>query len=250
MDKLTFGKAKNNNKLFANKFADVLFTFSLPSGYTCPGARECLARANRTTGKLTDGPDTQFRCFSASQEALYPNVRKVRWSNFLLLKNSPDMVQLILDSLPEKAKAIRLHVSGDYFNKEYFLAWLEVARSNPDILFYGYTKSLLYWITHRENIPKNFRLIASYGGKYDDCIDYHNLPNATVVYSEEEAHDKGLEIDHDDSLAMDSSVHEFAILIHGTQPAGSRAGKAVAELRKHGFMGYSDKRRLSLQLVH
>ena len=84
-------------------------TFSLPSGYTCPGAKECLSYANRKTGKIKDGQHTKFRCFQASAEAVYPSLRNMVWNNFdALRKVSKDaddgqdvnaMANLILESL-------------------------------------------------------------------------------------------------------------------------------------------------------
>ena len=130
------------------KLGKNIYTFSLPAGHSCPFANDCLSKADKLTGKLTDGPNTQFRCFAASAEAVYPNVRIARWHNFDLLKklNSNESKDLILQSLPKKANIIRIHVSGDFFNESYFMAWLQVAKLRPNVLFYAYTKSLIYWV--------------------------------------------------------------------------------------------------------
>lgn len=94
------------------KLGKDIYTFSLPSGYTCPGACDCLAKADIQTGKITDGPNQKYRCFSATNESR-PAVRKSRWKNFYLLtacKTSGEMADLIERSLPEKAEKIRIHV--------------------------------------------------------------------------------------------------------------------------------------------
>jgi len=87
------------------KLGKGVHTFSLPAGWTCPGALGCLAKADKGSGKVTDGGRGEFRCFAASQEAVYPSVRKSRWGNFDLLrgKSQDAMVTLISDSLPAKA---------------------------------------------------------------------------------------------------------------------------------------------------
>ena len=57
---LKFSPMKNNTKLKKiGNWADhyVGYTFSLPSGYSCPGASECLSKADKDTGKITDGKD-------------------------------------------------------------------------------------------------------------------------------------------------------------------------------------------------
>jgi hypothetical protein len=80
--KLKFSKANDQAKL--GKIADWLgykptvYGFSLPSGYSCPFAQDCLSKADRYTGKLTDGKDTLYRCFSATTESYSPETRAQR----------------------------------------------------------------------------------------------------------------------------------------------------------------------------
>jgi hypothetical protein len=214
------------------KLGKNIFTFSLPAGHACPFANDCLSKADKLTGKLTDGPNTQFRCFAASAEAVYPNVRLARWHNFDLLKKltTVDATNLILQSLPKKANIVRIHVSGDFFNESYFLAWLQVAKLRPNVLFYAYTKSLIYWVNYIKDIPSNLVLNASEGGKLDAQISEHGLKFAKVVYSPEEAEKLGLSIDHTDEAAY-KTKESFALLIHGQQPKGSKASQSIKDLK-------------------
>ena len=87
----------------------------------------------------------------------------------------------------------------------------------------------------------NFVLTASYGGRDDHMIDQFNLRSAKVVFSEAEANSLGLDIDHDDSHAANPAWRDnsFALLVHGTQPAGSEAATALKELKGKG--SYSRK---------
>jgi hypothetical protein len=219
---------------------------SLLAGWSCPFADKCFAKVDLTTGKIIDGPNQEFRCFSATQENIFPNTRRQRQHNFDQLRKlitSKDMAALIQASLPKRKadeKAIRLHVAGDFFNQNYFDAWMIVASNNPDRIFYAYTKSLQYWINRLGFIPENFKLTASMGGKLDNLISEYNLKYARVVYSNEEAEELGLEIDHDDSHAY-ASDKSFGLLIHGTQKAGSAAGKAKQKLADNGWTGYQRK---------
>jgi len=210
-----------------------IFTFSLPAGHSCPFANDCLSKADKLTGKLTDGPETKFRCFAASAEAVYPAVRAARWHNFDMLKklSTDRAAALILESLPARAGIVRIHVSGDFFNESYFMAWVKVAAARPEVTFYAYTKSLMYWVNHIKEVPSNFILNASEGGKLDAQISEHGLKFAKVVYSPEEAAALGLEIDHTDEAAYKTS-QSFALLIHGQQPKGSKASQAIKELKK------------------
>lgn len=247
---LRFGKGNG-------KLSESIATFSLPAGWTCPGASQCLSRAvinENGKARIQDGPHTRFRCFSASQEAQYDGVRHQRNHNLALLKGAKTaagMARLILASLPKGARIVRIHVSGDFFSKAYFDAWLMVVRQRPEVTFYAYTKSLPLWIARKDEVPANLVLTASMGGRYDRLAAEHGLRTATVVFSEAGAEALGLEIDHDDSLAMRQGP-SFALLLHGIQPPGSEASRALQALRNAGEFGYgpkADSRRVALPTV-
>ena len=237
---LKFGEPNSKLKKMLKKMRLILKTFTLPAGWSCPAAQDCLSKADRETGKIQDGPDTEFRCFAASAEATYPSLRNMVWHNFELLKealkldaqagfeNMPHTSDLIHKSLPKKFDIMRVHVGGDYFSKKYLQAWIEVAKKNTDKIFYSYSKSLHFF--KQFALPENLVLTASRGGKYDDLIDLHGWKEALVVYSEQEAEEKGLEIDHDDTHAAFGEKN-FALLIHGTQPAGSAASIALQKIK-------------------
>jgi len=234
-------KSKNAVLFFGrgnSKLPPDVATFSIPAGYTCPGAKACLAKFDRGKRKIVDGLHQEHRCFAASMEAARPNVRVSTDRNWQLLKHARTteaMVALIKKSmLPAYWSKIRVHVHGDYYNMAYFLAWMEVARQHPDRLFYSYTKSLDYWIKAKTLVPNNFVLTASRGGKFDHLIDEHKLREAIVVFHEDEAKALGLEIDHDDSHAMRDDGKNFALLLHGMQSKGSKAAAALKRLRAEG----------------
>ena len=253
---LKFSKANAKTQALANdaELAEYLqgnrkiYSLDLLSGWSCPHAKDCLSKAvvqDNGKRKIKDGKDTQFRCFSASQEVQYTNVYNSRKHNFDLLRNLRynDMYELIDSSLPKNAGIVRIHVAGDFFSEEYMHAWYTVALNNPKILFYAYTKSLRFWLAINEfPILHNFVLTASYGGRDDHMIDQFNLRSTKVVFSEAEAEELGLAIDHDDSHAAKPSLRDnsFALLIHGTQPAGSEASTALKKLKGKG--SYSRKK--------
>ena len=226
-----------------------VYSFDLLSGHTCPYAKICFSTViEDKTGKRTikDGKHTQFRCFSASQEVMFKNAYNLRAGNTEKLrgKTADQMYELLGEFLPQNAGIVRLHVGGDFFNAEYFQAWCRVAFVNPDVLFYAYTKSLPYWVDNQALVPANLILTASRGGRRDDLILTHGLREAVVVFSEQEAIDKGLEIDHTDEHAAnpDTKNNSFALLIHGTQPEGSAASDAMKTLKVNGVkFSYSRK---------
>jgi hypothetical protein len=257
METLYFGPGSKNAKLrkLEKALNQKVFTFSLLSGYSCPFADSCLSKV--VNGKIKDGANTQFRCFSASEEALFPAVYRARSRNFNLLRslNFHDTYSLISNSLPI-CDIIRVHVAGDFFNQIYFDAWVAVAEDNPSMVFYAYTKSLRYWLNRRKPTDKpwqvnglnNFRLTASYGGRDDALIKANKLRSALVVYRESETK---LPIDDNDTLAYGTGK-SFGLLLHGIQPKGTMASRAISEQRKAGQWGYgraADKKRLSLVTV-
>jgi hypothetical protein len=217
-----------------------ILTFSLPAGHSCPFARSCLSKSDRRDGTIRDGRHTEFRCYAASMEARHGSVRRSRWHNYEVLlacRSKEEMTRVIIDSLTPFAGYVRVHDSGDFFSQDYFGAWMDVARRRERTLFYAYTKALPYWVRCKDEVPENFMLTASYGGQHDHLIEEHSLRYARVVYSEEEAADLGLELDHDDSHAMRPGP-SFALLLHGTQPQGTPAAEAAKALRDHGEFGH------------
>jgi hypothetical protein len=211
-------------KFIGNSDAPKLYTFSKLSGHHCPFAKACLSKAIETPHgmKIQDGPHTQFRCFSASQEVLFPNVYASRkWNSELTKgKNVQQLAALIRQSLPADGNVFRIHIGGDFVNQADFDAWMMTAIDNPSRLFYAYTKSLPFWVARQRDIPTNLVLTASYGGWRDSMIAEHGLRFCNVVHSPA---DTTLPIDHDDSLAANPMYRRsFSLLLHGTQPKGIR----------------------------
>ena len=222
-----------------NKKLKKTLIFDLPSGKTCPKANECLAYVEMNAkGKtvLKEGKNSIFRCFAASQENQYPNVYKARKYNLdLILKSLKGeygfyrTYELIHNSIQKhktrNINKVRIHSSGDFFSGEYLRCWFAVARLNPLMKFYCYSKSLHLFGTN-VSIPENFFLTASMGGLRDDLIHKGFFKRyAIVVNSEAEAIKKGIEhtgkpyeIDKDDSHCF--KPEPFALLIHGTQKKG------------------------------
>jgi hypothetical protein len=238
--------------------------FSLPAGYSCPHAGVCKTFADRTTGLITDLPQLtgtiadEYRCFAAMAETR-PAVRDARWHNWDLLRaamhsngNQAVLMRGLIDlSLTMQApkKLVRIHESGDFWTENYLKAWLMVAAQRPQQTFYAYTKSLGMWYNLKDLIPSNFYLTASYGGTLDYMLDryadvYQRI--AYVVYTEQQAAELGLEIDHDDSHCLGDKP--FALLVHGSQRAGSDAMKALSQRKKEGsFIGYGKSQQKAVK---
>jgi hypothetical protein len=250
---LVFGKANAKLQGLEKKLGKRVFTFSTMSGHTCPYAKDCHAKAefNGEGWKIIDGEHMQFRCFSASEEVIYPNVRESRINNMQLIElaalDISKAVEAIDANFPDKCEVLRIHVGGDFKTLSYFDAWIEFAKSKPNVLFYAYTKSTPFWVKRANELPENFLLTASRGGYRDDLIDTHGLREAIVVNPAVEGHkiidahhasinDVVYDIDHDDYHAA-SLGGSFALVIHGVQKAGSVGAEGMKMLKGFGSYG-------------
>ena len=118
--------------------------FSIPAGLTCPKAKLCKSWAKVINGqsRIIDSETTLFRWYAASQENQYPVFRDNRMYNFKAILKAlrrGNAVELIDKSIDNNLKLTRIHESGDFFSLDYLKAGLEVARKNPENIFYCYS---------------------------------------------------------------------------------------------------------------
>jgi hypothetical protein len=227
---------------------------SLLSGISCPGANICKSQAvvDPETGKrsIQDSPGCQFRCFAANDEAMYNETYAQRKHNRdLVLKYKDDpfkLAALILGSLGPKVKLVRFHIGGDFLCMSYLLGVLIAARVRTSMRIYFYTKSLHFLAKldcDASDLPSNVSPVMSEGGLFDPmlpALKARGFRSVRVFMDPQSAADAGMELDHKDNLAAYGS-ESFGLLVHGTQPKGSKAGKAVSAMRKAGVKnGYSN----------
>jgi hypothetical protein len=184
-------------------------------------ANLCHSRAvTDENGKTTIKDFGQFRCYAASTELIYKNTRLKRWAN-LEASKSETFVQDITRQIDEQGlTSIRIHSSGDFYDYSYMMKWIEIARLNPTVQFWGYTKQATF--IKVLNAEANMNFVYSVGGLLDAYAVKHELFSCTVVSSEEEAEKLGLPVsckkehksnDYEFIMARQS----FALVIHGTQ---------------------------------
>lgn len=162
------------HKFSINKkyYTGTVYEWNIPTGHTCPYAVDCLVSVDRETGKF-DNSSSKYRCYASSAER-FPSARNARWRNYDYVLDGG------IPEIPKKCKAVRIHMSGDFFSQKYFDMWLQVARDNPDVEFWAFTKSLRFWVKRINEIPENLALTASYGGKEDHLIEEHGLRSTRV----------------------------------------------------------------------
>lgn len=136
--------SKGNSKMGA------VPSFSLPSGVTCSH------QACKTCFK-----DCYWR---RHVEARFPLVRKQSAHNLNVCQNALEEAEKYLNwyfDSPTSPRLFRIHVGGDFFNKEYFAMWVRVISSHPDTQFLAFTKQFDVIAEYKEALPENFSLVLS-----------------------------------------------------------------------------------------
>ena len=181
------GKLKKTSKLNNAK----IWGFDLPAYKSntgkviCPFAKECI----------------KF-CFAKKGTFLYPVVKNKYESNYSTSKqdNFINILQAEINS--KKITHIRIHNSGDFYSPKYLKKWLLIAKNNPEIIFYGYTKSIPLFKALK-NIPNNFKFVFSMGSKVDHLIDIEKDHHAKIFNNEKELIEGGyINASNDDLLAI------------------------------------------------
>lgn len=129
-----------------------VMNFSLFPGWTCSHAA-CLTCY-------------KHGCYAKSICDRRKNVSQAWWNNTAtVIKCEADgrldlFVKAICDDIAKKKPdAFRIHVGGDFYSRDYFKAWVEIAKSNPDVKFFAFTKQ--FDNVKGVALPENFALIAS-----------------------------------------------------------------------------------------
>lgn len=80
----------------------------------------------------------------------------------ILARLAPDWTEKALSAqiVADKIQYVRIHAAGDFFSNEYVEMWARIARNNPDVCFWTYTKTA--WAA---------------------CKDFDALENANIVKS-------------------------------------------------------------------
>ncbi len=124
---------------------DGIYSFNLPAVQTCPFAGDCK----------------KF-CYAKKGNFVYPVVIDKAIRNFNASKAKNFDIKIAVEAEIRNIKIIRVHSSGDFYNRRYASRWIKIAKDNPNLIIYAYTKS---WEFFPSRLPKNMILIESVGGK-------------------------------------------------------------------------------------
>jgi hypothetical protein len=135
---------------------------------SCPGASACRGV-----------------CYAKQGTYLFKNVREARMFNLNASFLPTFGLSLVADLLKvsRKYNTVRIHDSGDFHSQEYLDAWKVAAYAFPNVTFYAYTKSM--HLDLFSNLPSNFKLVQSLGGKYDDQVNL-DMPHSRIFSTDED----------------------------------------------------------------
>lgn len=180
------GTGNTKLKKTAAEFGVKIFNFSIPAGndkrtgrLICAFADKCLSLCYAKKG---------FYNMPAVENALSNRYDASKEENFVTRIDT----ELIKEQNKKHKKQIyiRIHDSGDFYSPAYFAKWLEIARLNPSVRFYAYTKSHSF-IRGNFNLPENFDLIFSLGSKNDELINQETERHSKIFYSMDEMNAAG-----------------------------------------------------------
>jgi hypothetical protein len=80
-------------------------------------------------------------CYAHKRQYSYPNVISKYADNLrrAMREDFADVMNRELRNI--KGDVIRIHASGDFFNRQYIESWLKIVRANRNKMFYAYTRA-------------------------------------------------------------------------------------------------------------
>jgi len=202
--------------------ADGIFTWTLPA----------LA-AKLSTGKNmlvcpSAGVCAQL-CYARSGTYNFSNVKKAHTRNLeLIVDDAEGWKNQLTNELKAKryqgGKSVRIHDSGDFFTEQYFLLWLDIAKENPHVFFYAYTKEVA--MVKKHQLPDNFVIIFSMGGTQDHLVDKEKDRHADVFPSIEALEEAGYsDQEESDLLAATLPTTKIGIVVNNIPHLKKKQGQ-------------------------
>ena len=132
----------------------------------CPYAKDCVL-----TKTLDDGKVIQYKCYAQMGMYNFPNVKKAYLWRLEQYKTD-EFVDMVINEIRRKrVEYLRIHDSGDFYDRTYVNKWLKIMELFPDVRFYAYTKSVPLFIRRMDELPSNFDVIFSEGSTHEHLVD-------------------------------------------------------------------------------
>jgi len=151
------GFLKNSNK----KLGKNIYAFDLPAVVSCPNSDDCV-----------------LTCYANKGTYIWKSAKNSNTYNYAIALNDIKYLQkeLIEEIIKKNIKTIRIHSSGDFFSKEYFLMWCNIAKRFKNLKIFTYSKAPQI---KNIKIPSNLNIIDSFitidNNKYLNYGDYESI---------------------------------------------------------------------------
>lgn len=153
---------------------------------------------------------------------LRPNVKKAvndRWelskTEYFIPVIDGELAQLQFEN-PDKDIYVRIHDTGDFYDFAYTYAWVVIARHNPCVKFYAYTKMVSVFHKLKDEMPDNFTIVYSYGGTEDDLINPDTDKHARVFETVDDLNRAGyVDCSNDDLMIFQTD--KVGLVYHGSR---------------------------------
>ncbi len=134
------GFLKNSNK----KLGKNIYAFDLPAVVSCPNSNDCV-----------------LTCYANKGTYIWKSAKNSNTYNYAIALNDIKYLQkeLIKEIIKKNIKTIRIHSSGDFFSKEYFLMWCNIAKRFKNLKIFTYSKAPQI---EGLKVPKNLNIIDSF----------------------------------------------------------------------------------------
>ena len=197
------------------------FNFGIPafksaSGmFTCPNAGACAKG-----------------CYALAGAYRFSNVAKT-FEARLAVTLSNDFVDAMLKEIDDcRAERIRIHDSGDFYSEEYLDKWVSIMQARPNVEFYAYTKMVSMFKKRLNSLPKNFKLVFSFGGTEDKLIDVSKDRHSLVFENETDLKQAGYaNASEQDDIALGKNP-KIGLVYHGTKNIENTDWEKVLELKR------------------
>tara|TARA_R100000353_G_scaffold83253_1_gene62252 strand:+ start:314 stop:1039 length:726 start_codon:yes stop_codon:yes gene_type:complete len=142
------GFLKNDN----SKLGKEIYAFDLPAVVSCPDSSTCFKTCYANKGSYLFG-GTGAKTSNTYNFAIALN--DIKYLEKELIKEIQDRNN---NKRKKNIKCIRIHSSGDFFSKEYFLMWCNIANHFKDLKIFTYSKAPQI---NDLVIPSNLNIIKS-----------------------------------------------------------------------------------------
>ncbi len=171
IDNETTVKIQNGN----SKLGKGIYTVNLLPGDTPLTLKDGTQLTNVSGSCFGCCNDCKSNCYAVNDAKRYHNtIIKSQGENTLLARHDKkrffENIQRFLDY--NMVAAVRIHSSGEYLNYDYFLQWIEIAKNNPSVIFYSYTKRYNFiekYLDSGATFPDNFVVnVSIWNNNYDN----------------------------------------------------------------------------------